>query len=71
MILARLRQSGQGIDRVLIIGAGEVGRTVMRNIIAQPELGYQVVGFLDDDPAKSKADIGPIRALGASKTCFR
>ncbi len=64
MILARLRQSGQGIDRVLIIGAGEVGRAVMRNIIAQPELGYQVIGFLDDDPTKSSTDIGPIRALG-------
>ena len=36
----------------------------MRNLIAQPELGYRVVGFLDDDPAKSGADIGPIRALG-------
>ena len=48
----------------MIIGAGEVGRTVMRNIIAQPELGYRVVGFLDDDPGKSTADIGPIKALG-------
>jgi FlaA1/EpsC-like NDP-sugar epimerase len=64
MVLARLRASGLGVDRVLIIGAGEVGRTVMRNLIAQPELGYQVVGFLDDDPMKSGADIGPIRALG-------
>jgi exopolysaccharide biosynthesis polyprenyl glycosylphosphotransferase len=62
--IARLRQSGRGVDRVLIIGAGEVGRTVMRNILAQPELGYQVVGFLDDDPAKGSADIGPIKALG-------
>lgn len=64
MFLARMRAAGQGVDRVLIIGAGEVGRTVMRNLIAQPELGYRVVGFLDDDPAKSSADIGPIRALG-------
>jgi FlaA1/EpsC-like NDP-sugar epimerase len=64
MILARMRMSGQGVDRVIIIGAGEVGRTVMRNLIAQPELGYRVVGFLDDDPAKSGLDIGPIRALG-------
>jgi len=63
-ILARLRQSGQGVDRVLIIGAGEVGRTVMRNLIAQPDLGYRVVGFLDDDPIKSENDIGPIKALG-------
>ena len=65
LILGRLRQAGQGVDRLLIIGAGEVGRAVMRNIIAQPELGYQVVGFLDDDPAKSSTDIGPIKALGA------
>jgi len=65
LILGRLRQAGQGVDHLLIIGAGEVGRAVMRNIIAQPELGYQVVGFLDDDPAKSSTDIGPIKALGA------
>jgi exopolysaccharide biosynthesis polyprenyl glycosylphosphotransferase len=64
MVLARMRATGQGVDRVLIVGAGEVGRTVMRNLIAQPELGYRVVGFLDDDPVKSGADIGPIRALG-------
>jgi exopolysaccharide biosynthesis polyprenyl glycosylphosphotransferase len=65
IVLARLRQAGQGVDRVLIIGAGEVGRTVMRNLIAQPDLGYRVVGFIDDDPVKIAADIGPIRALGS------
>ncbi len=64
LILARLRQAGHGVDRALIIGAGEVGRAVMRNIIAQPDLGYRVVGFLDDNPSKSSTDIGPIRALG-------
>jgi exopolysaccharide biosynthesis polyprenyl glycosylphosphotransferase len=64
IILARLRQTGRGVDRVLIIGAGEVGRTVMRNLIAQPDLGYRVVGFLDDDPIKSESDIGPIKAMG-------
>ncbi|HEX9117836.1 MAG TPA: undecaprenyl-phosphate glucose phosphotransferase [Anaerolineae bacterium] len=64
IVLTRLRQSGLGVDRVLIVGAGEVGRAVMRNLIAQPELGYRVVGFLDDDPTKSGTDIGPIRAFG-------
>jgi exopolysaccharide biosynthesis polyprenyl glycosylphosphotransferase len=38
----------------------------MRNIIAQPELGYRIVGFLDDDPAKGSSDIGPIKALGSA-----
>lgn len=64
LVLSRLRQAGHGVDRVLIVGAGEVGRTVMRNLIAQPDLGYRVIGFLDDDPAKSATDIGPIKALG-------
>jgi exopolysaccharide biosynthesis polyprenyl glycosylphosphotransferase len=63
-IMARMRQTGRGVDRVLIVGAGEVGRAVMRNIIAEPELGYRVIGFLDDDPAKASTNIGPIKALG-------
>lgn len=65
LVLTRLRQAGQGVDRVLIIGAGEVGRTVIRNLIAQPDLGYRVIGFLDDDPVKSTTDLGPIKALGS------
>jgi exopolysaccharide biosynthesis polyprenyl glycosylphosphotransferase len=60
----RLRQKGLGVDRLLIVGAGEVGRTVMRNVVAQPSLGYHVVGFVDDDPDKGCTDIGRFKALG-------
>jgi exopolysaccharide biosynthesis polyprenyl glycosylphosphotransferase len=60
----RLRQKGLGVDRLLIVGAGEVGRTAMRNVVAQPSLGFQVVGFVDDDPEKGNTDIGRFRALG-------
>lgn len=59
---AQLRQRGQGVDRVLIVGAGEIGRAVMRNLAARPDLGYHVVGFVDDDPAKG--DLGRFKALG-------
>ncbi len=62
-VLARLRKRGIGVARVLIVGAGELGRMVMRNIVANPDLGYKAVGFVDDNPEKS-TDIGPIRALG-------
>jgi len=61
---SRMRR-GLGVDRVLIVGAGEVGRRLMRNIVAQPELGYQVIGFVDDDAEKSRTDIGRFRALGS------
>ncbi len=59
-----LRARGIGVDRVLIVGAGEVGRMVMRAIAARPELGYQIVGFLDDDAQKGSTDLGRLRALG-------
>ncbi len=65
MVVRWLLARGVGVSRVIIVGAGEVGRTVMRTIVAQPELGYRIVGFVDDDPAKGKSDIGRFRGLGA------
>jgi exopolysaccharide biosynthesis polyprenyl glycosylphosphotransferase len=55
---------GLGVNRVLIVGADEIARSIMRAIVARPELGYQVVGFVDDDPVKSQTDIGRYPALG-------
>lgn len=65
VIMARLRKKGFGVRRVLIVGAGEVGRTVMRTTVARPELGYRVLGFIDDDPAKGQTDLGRIKGLGS------
>ncbi len=61
---SRLRRRGIGVDRTLIVGAGEVGRAVMRTLVARPDLGYQVVGFVEPDPAKGEAAIGRFRRLG-------
>lgn len=57
---------GVGVRNVLLVGAGEVGRAVMRNIIAQPDLGYRVIGFLDDNPTKQARAIGRFQPLGGS-----
>jgi exopolysaccharide biosynthesis polyprenyl glycosylphosphotransferase len=64
VIEARLRRRGIGVDRVLIVGGGEVGRTVIRTIVARPELGYQIVGLVDDNPDKGHTDIGRVKGLG-------
>ncbi len=66
LLRSQLRKKGLGVDRLIIVGAGEVGRTVMRNIVAQPSLGYHVVGFVDDDPDKGNTDIGRFKALGST-----
>ena len=60
--LARLRQRGIGVVRVLVVGAGEVGRTVIRTVMAQPELGYRIVGLIDDQ-LDNTLNIGPVPAL--------
>jgi len=62
-----LRRKGVGVVRMVIVGAGEVGRTVMRTVVARPELGYEVVGFVDDNPEKGENDIGRFRALGSTQ----
>jgi len=45
--------------RVLIAGAGPVGRKLQASILSNPYLGLTVVGFLDDNPNKRRqhADI--------------
>jgi exopolysaccharide biosynthesis polyprenyl glycosylphosphotransferase len=65
VINARHRR-GKGVEHVLIVGAGEIGRSVMRAVMARPELGYRIVGFVDDDPERASAPIGPYPSLGAT-----
>ena len=42
---------------VLIVGAGDGGRLLLREILRNPELGYRPVGFVDDDPRKQGARV--------------
>jgi Undecaprenyl-phosphate glucose phosphotransferase len=44
---ARWRR-GEGLRNILIAGAGELGRTVADKFIDHQEMGFRVVGFLDD-----------------------
>jgi dTDP-glucose 4,6-dehydratase len=47
-VLERRWKAGIGLKRILIAGAGELGRVVAEKILQHSELGYQVVGFVDD-----------------------
>ena len=39
---------------VLIIGAGEAGSLIVREMLRHPETGLQPIGFLDDDAEKAR-----------------
>jgi Undecaprenyl-phosphate glucose phosphotransferase len=46
--LERRWRAGIGLKRILIAGAGDLGRLVADRILQHREFGYQVVGFVDD-----------------------
>jgi Undecaprenyl-phosphate glucose phosphotransferase len=47
-LLERRWRAGIGLKRILIAGAGDLGRMVADRILQHRELGYQVIGFVDD-----------------------
>jgi Undecaprenyl-phosphate glucose phosphotransferase len=50
--LQRRWAQGYNVRRVLIAGGGDLGRTVAETIQSHAELGYRVVGFVDDDTSR-------------------
>jgi undecaprenyl-phosphate galactose phosphotransferase len=46
---------------VLILGAGETGRLIARALKKEPNYGYKVVGYLDDDPVKEGSSIDGVK----------
>jgi lipopolysaccharide/colanic/teichoic acid biosynthesis glycosyltransferase len=61
-------QSDNGLNiqkkKVIIWGAGDAGELCLRYFQKQQNPGYQVVGFIDDDPGKRGKGICGIRVLG-------
>jgi FlaA1/EpsC-like NDP-sugar epimerase len=51
-------------SRVLIIGAGDTGEAVLREILRMPSQRYVVVGFLDDQPGQVGRTIHGVEVLG-------
>ena len=59
------QQGGSGRrSRTLIIGAGDAGVMVLRELKTNPRLNLEVVGFIDDDPHKQKMRIQGVPVIG-------
>ncbi|NJO35164.1 MAG: hypothetical protein HC869_20710, partial [Rhodospirillales bacterium] len=53
-------------DRVLLIGAGQAGVLVARELLGRPDLGLDAVAFIDDDRNKVGSRIGGLPVLGTT-----
>ena len=51
--------------RAIVIGAGDAGALVVRELQKSSQLNLVPVGFLDDDPAKQKHSIYGVKVIGA------
>ena len=51
--------------RAIVIGAGDAGALVVRELQKSSQLSLVPVGFLDDDPAKQKHSIYGVKVIGA------
>jgi exopolysaccharide biosynthesis polyprenyl glycosylphosphotransferase len=55
---------GRGIRNTLVLGAGEMGQTLVNKMLQDQGLGYRVAGFLDDDPIKIGKHYHGVPVLG-------
>lgn len=63
--------SKAGSKGLLIYGAGVGGAALARDIRANPSMGYQLLGFLDDDPEKVKTMLLGVPVLGPGRAAAR
>jgi FlaA1/EpsC-like NDP-sugar epimerase len=59
-----LRIVGPTARRVLIVGAGNAGELLVRDLQSNPSYNYKPVAFVDDAPVKQKAKIHGVPVVG-------
>ncbi|HKB07171.1 MAG TPA: nucleoside-diphosphate sugar epimerase/dehydratase [Candidatus Polarisedimenticolia bacterium] len=65
---ARQRSSGR---RALIVGAGDSGEALLRELMKDPDPEYNLIGFIDDDPEKKGVKIHGVAVLGSTRDLER
>lgn len=60
----RRRAAAGATRRVLLMGAGEAGAMVLREMLENPWTGLDPVGLIDDDPRKAGISLHGLRVLG-------
>jgi exopolysaccharide biosynthesis polyprenyl glycosylphosphotransferase len=61
---ATVRRSVAYLQNTIIVGAGEVGQLTARKLLAHPEYGINLVGFVDSQPKERRDDLAHLTLLG-------
>jgi FlaA1/EpsC-like NDP-sugar epimerase len=72
-LLARsvIERPGMGLvargKEVMVVGAGDAGQLVIREMQRNRQLGYTPIGLIDDDPRKKNLRVHGVRVLGTTE----
>lgn len=66
-----LMRAGFLKKRVLVLGAGETGRRIVRALRKEPNYGYEILGILDDDHKKTGTLIEGVKVRYGVNNIFR
>lgn len=64
MSLLTKRQIGAEISKVMVVGAGDAGAAIIKDIKQHPDLGKRVVVAIDDNPSKMNQTIVGVKIAG-------
>ncbi len=67
LVTANRRPSGPSGLRVVVVGAGDTGAALVRQMLTSPRAGLVPVALLDDDPRTHGRSCHGIRVLGSTK----
>jgi len=61
---SRRAETGEGERRVIVFGAGDAGRQLLRSMMHDSQSGYYPVALLDDDKNKQRLSVDGVRVRG-------
>jgi FlaA1/EpsC-like NDP-sugar epimerase len=64
-------RNDSGAQRVLIVGAGQAGEGLVRDMLRGATQQYKPIAFVDDDERKHGQEIHGIRVIGSSKNIVK
>lgn len=59
-------RSRRNLPRLLIVGAGQAGQAIAKEVRQNPQLGLCLAGFVDDDPLKQRQNFQGFKVLGTT-----
>lgn len=62
--LGRHNLMGGNVTKVMVVGAGDAGASMIREIKQHPEYGKKVVAVIDDNPSKVGSRINGVKVIG-------